>query len=102
MRQPIPFSLAVAAAILSLSWAGAPARAADSLDAARAAGMSCEQPDGYARATPTATADVQTLVASINDKRKAQYIALAQEKGYPIEAVVLEVWDKRLKQFACK
>ena len=97
---PLGLLASAAAGLLVLSLS-APARA-DALDEARTAGLVCEQPDGYALAVEPASADTKTLVTSINDKRKVQYAALAVEKGYPIEAVVLEVWDKRLKQYACK
>jgi uncharacterized protein YdbL (DUF1318 family) len=69
---------------------------------AREAGLVCEQPDGYARAVPGAAVDIVRLVEEANAKRKADYAALAAEGGYTIEAVIQGIWEKRLKQFACK
>jgi uncharacterized protein YdbL (DUF1318 family) len=90
-----------AGAALWLGLAAGVAQAAN-LDQARAAGLVCEQPDGYARAAPGAAADIVSLVNDVNEKRRAEYARLATERGYAVQLVVQEVWEQRLKQFACK
>ena len=94
------FTLGMGAALCLLLTAGV-ANAAN-LDEARAAGLVCEDPSGYARANPGVAADIVSLVDDVNQKRKAQYAALSVEKGYSVELVIKEVWDQRLKQFACR
>jgi uncharacterized protein YdbL (DUF1318 family) len=94
------FSIGTGAALCLLLAAGV-AQAAD-LDQARAAGLVCEQPDGYAKAVDGSAADIVALVTDVNEKRQAQYAALAVEKGYAVALVISEVWEQRLKQFACK
>jgi uncharacterized protein YdbL (DUF1318 family) len=88
-------------AALCLMLAAGVAQAAD-LDQARAAGLVCEEPTGYAKAAPGAAADIVSLVADVNEKRRSQYATLATEKGYSVDLVIKEVWDQRLKQFACQ
>lgn len=93
-------AITTAATVCLLGTTGV-ARAAD-LDQARAAGLVCEQPDGYAKPAPGAAADIVSLVKDVNDKRRVQYATLATEKGYPVDLIVKEVWEQRLKKYACK
>ncbi|WP_454278323.1 YdbL family protein [Sphingomonas sp. Marseille-Q8236] len=53
--------------------------------AARAAGQVGEQPDGYLGIVGTATAELRTLVNSINIQRKAAYTQKAQASGATVE-----------------
>lgn len=94
------FAIGTGAALCLVMAAGV-AQAAD-LDQARVAGLVCELPTGYAQAAPGAAADIVALVNDVNAKRQAQYAALAVEKGYSVELVIQEVWNQRLKEFACK
>lgn len=94
------FSIGTGAALCLVLAAGV-AQAAD-LDQARAAGLVCEQPDGYAKPAAGAAADIVSLVNDVNAKRQEQYAQLSVEKGYPVAQVISEVWEQRLKQFACQ
>ncbi|MCT8002570.1 YdbL family protein [Sphingomonas sanguinis] len=53
--------------------------------AARAAGQVGEQPDGYLGIVGSATAELRTLVNSINIQRKAAYTQKAQASGATVE-----------------
>ncbi|HEY4165104.1 MAG TPA: YdbL family protein [Dongiaceae bacterium] len=72
---------------------------ADSLDAARAAGLVGERPDGYVDfVTPNPTPDLQNLVNSINAQRRKVYEQLAGEKGVPAEEVGALAAEKTISQ----
>ena len=61
---------------------------ADSLDDARAAGLVGERPDGLvAPVSPSAPADIQSLVQSVNAQRMEKYQQIANEKGVPVEQI---------------
>lgn len=94
--------ISIAAGAAFCLWLATSVAQAADLDQARAAGLVCEQPNGYAQAVSGAAADIVSLVSEVNEKRRAQYAQLATERGYAIELVVQEVWEQRLKQFACR
>ncbi len=72
--------------ILALVWAGA--AAALDLDAAKAQGLVGERTDGYVAAVaPSPAADVQSLVADVNAKRKTTYAEIAQTNGTDVDKV---------------
>ena len=72
---------------------------ADSLDAARAAGLVGERPDGYVAAVnPNPPADVQKLVDDINAQRRKVYEQLAGQKGVPVEEVGALAAEKTISQ----
>jgi uncharacterized protein len=61
---------------------------ADSLDDARAAGLVGERPDGLvAPVSPSAPADIQSLVQSVNAQRMEKYQQIATQKGVPVEQI---------------
>ncbi|HET6159129.1 MAG TPA: YdbL family protein [Dongiaceae bacterium] len=61
---------------------------ADALDDARAAGVIGERPDGLAApVSPSAPANIQSLVQSVNAKRMEKYQQIANEKGVPVEQI---------------
>ena len=80
-------SLAVALVILCGLAAGSPDAIAQSLDAARAAGMIGEKADGYVVARGTVTPAVQNLINSVNSERSRIYAQRAREQKVPAAAV---------------
>jgi|ERR1044072_5979099 len=61
---------------------------ADALDDARAAGLVGERPDGLVAAvSPSAPANVQSLVQSVNAQRLEKYQQISAQKGVPVEQV---------------
>jgi hypothetical protein len=75
--------LLMALAIMS----AAPAMA-DALNDARAAGLVGERPDGLvAPVSPSAPANIQSLVQSVNAQRMEKYQQIANEKGVPVEQI---------------
>jgi uncharacterized protein len=61
---------------------------ADALDDARAAGLVGERPDGLvAPVSPSAPANIQSLVQSVNAKRLEKYQQISAQKGVPVEQV---------------
>src|SRR5581483_1333027 len=72
---------------------------ADSLDAARAAGLVGERPDGYVDfVTSNPTPDIQKLVNDINAQRRKVYEQLAGQKGVPVEEVGALAAEKTISQ----
>ena len=72
--------------VLAIAFA-APAMA-DALDDARAAGLVGERPDGLvAPISPSAPADIKSLVQSVNAKRLEKYQQISAQKGVPVEQV---------------
>ena len=72
--------------LLLLVHAGA-AHALD-LDSAKQQGLVGEQTDGYVGAVAASpSAEVKTLVADVNTKRRASYAAIASKNGTAVEAV---------------
>jgi uncharacterized protein len=72
--------------VLAIAFA-APAMA-DALDDARAAGLVGERPDGLlAPVSPSAPANIKSLVQSVNAKRLEQYQKISAQKGVPVEQV---------------
>lgn len=79
-------AVAVAAAILFL--AAAPGAWAEDLDAAKAAGLVGERPDGYlGLVSADAPPAVKQLVEQVNAKRKAKYTEIAKQNGTAVDAV---------------
>jgi uncharacterized protein YdbL (DUF1318 family) len=61
---------------------------ADALDDARAAGQIGERPDGLVGAvSPSAPANIQSLVQSVNAQRMEKYQQISAEKGVPVEQI---------------
>jgi uncharacterized protein len=61
---------------------------ADALDDARTAGLVGERPDGLlAPVSPSAPANIKSLVQSVNAKRLEQYQKISAQKGVPVEQV---------------
>jgi uncharacterized protein len=61
---------------------------ADALDDARAAGLVGERPDGLvAPVSPSAPANIQSLVQSVNAQRLEKYQQIANQKGVPVEQI---------------
>lgn len=75
--------LAMVVAFLGLM--AAPAWALE-LHEARAQGLVGERADGYVEAISNA-GGVSSLVASVNEKRKAEYARIAKEKHQPLDVV---------------
>lgn len=82
---------AVRAALL-LALAAIVGRARDAhagqLDDAKDAGQIGERPDGYLAAVePNPPADIETLVATVNNKRRLAYAKIAASENVPVEQV---------------
>ena len=61
---------------------------ADALDDARAAGLVGERPDGLvAPVSPSAPANIQSLVQSVKAQRLEKYQQIANQKGVPVEQI---------------
>jgi uncharacterized protein YdbL (DUF1318 family) len=61
---------------------------ADALDDARAAGLVGERPDGLVSPVdPSAPANIQSLVQSVNAQRLEKYQQISSQKGVPVEQV---------------
>ena len=61
---------------------------ADALDSARAAGLVGERPDGLvAPVSPSAPADILSLVQSVNAQRMEKYQQISAQKGVPVEQI---------------
>ncbi|HEY3149592.1 MAG TPA: YdbL family protein [Dongiaceae bacterium] len=74
--------------LMALAMTFAAPAMADSLDDARAAGLVGERPDGLvAPVSPTAPADIQSLVQSVNAQRMEKYQQIATQKGVPVEQI---------------
>ncbi len=86
MPLKIKSLLSTLLAVLMLAIA-APAFA-DALDDARAAGQIGERPDGLVGAvSPSAPANIKSLVQATNAKRLEKYQQIANQKGVPPEQV---------------
>jgi uncharacterized protein len=72
-------------ALLAATLMAQPAMALDLKDA-RAQGLVAETPEGYIKAV-TPSAEVNALVKSVNDKRRAEYTRISRENGQPIDVV---------------
>lgn len=79
---------------------------AASLDEAKSGGWVCEQMDGYLRlAKAGAPGDIQNLVNSINNQRRAEYARIAQKNGVAPDQVAKIAANKvrqRQPQHACR
>lgn len=79
--------------LLSLGLLAAPA-AAQSLDAAKAAGQVGELPNGYLAPVGTQPAAIKRLVDEINLKRREQYREIAAKNNTSLAAVEKVVGEK--------
>jgi uncharacterized protein YdbL (DUF1318 family) len=74
--------------LMVLATAFAAPAMADALDDARAAGLVGERPDGLvAPISPSAPAEIKSLVQSVNAKRLEKYQQISAQKGVPVEQV---------------
>jgi uncharacterized protein YdbL (DUF1318 family) len=60
---------------------------ASELSDAKQSGLIGEQANGYIGFVTTVSADIKTLVKSVNKKRKARYIKIATDKKLPLSEV---------------
>jgi uncharacterized protein YdbL (DUF1318 family) len=89
------FVAATAALVLGTA---APASAIE-LDQARTQGLVGERPDGLVGAVAAnPTPEVHSLVESVNAARLAEYRAIAQKNGSPIEAVQAVAGEKLIQR----
>ena len=73
--------------------------AAQSLDAAKAAGQIGERIDGYVGVVDAnAPADIKKLVDQVNAGRKAKYTEIAAERGTPVQAVAQIAGQKLIER----
>ena len=73
-------------ALLAIGWCG-PVWA-ESLDEAKIQGLVGEQANGYLGSVkPNAPAEIKSLIADINQKRKSEYQAIAQRNKTELQAV---------------
>jgi uncharacterized protein YdbL (DUF1318 family) len=89
----------LALVLLGLLAFAAPA-AAQSLDAAKAAGQVGELPNGYLAPVGSQPAAIQRLVDEINLKRREQYRQIAQKNGTSLAAVEKVVGEKLIDRAA--
>ncbi len=72
--------------------------AAQSLDAAKAAGEIGERVDGYVGAVGNASGGIKALVDKVNSERKAQYAKIAKERGISVDAVAMIAGKKLVER----
>ncbi len=94
-RRAVLAGLGVCLAGSAMLFGGKPVHAAESLDGPRSAGIVGERYDGYAVPRDGAGADVQNLIADINNKRRAFYQQKAGEQGVDITAIQ-EIYAKAI------
>ncbi len=88
MRQRQRVGLVVACVVGLVVFGAALPSAALDLDAARSQGLVGEQSDGFVGAVSASpSADVEALVAEVNDKRRAAYAEIAKKNGTAPNAV---------------
>ncbi|PJA32275.1 MAG: DUF1318 domain-containing protein [Zetaproteobacteria bacterium CG_4_9_14_3_um_filter_53_7] len=68
------------------------------LQQAKAAGQIGEQPNGYLGIVGSAPGDVQALVSSINNQRRAAYQNIAQSNGTSLQAVEVLAGRKAIEK----
>jgi len=74
--------------LMALAMVFAAPAMADALNDARAAGLVGERPDGLvAPVSPSAPANIQSLVQSVNAQRMEKYQQIATQKGVPVEQI---------------
>lgn len=74
--------------LMALAMVFAAPAMADALDDARVAGLVGERPDGLiAPVSPSAPANIQSLVQSVNAQRMEKYQQISAEKGVPVEQI---------------
>ena len=96
MRTRRSFLLLTAVVAIAVCGAALPSAALD-LDSAKAQGVIGEQTDGYVAAVSAdAPADVKSLVADVNAKRRAAYQEIAQKNGTKAEDVAMLAAQKLL------
>jgi len=88
-------------AAFALGFALAIPAAALDLDAAKRQGLVGERIDGYVGSVaPNPTAEVSSLVADVNARRKAAYAQIAAKNGSPVEAVAAIAGQKLVDRAA--
>ena len=74
--------------LMALAMVFAAPAMADALNDARAAGLVGERPDGLVSPVdPSAPANIQSLVQSVNAQRIEKYQQISSQKGVPVEQV---------------
>lgn len=73
---------------------------AASLDQARSQGLVGERADGYIAAVGSPSAEVQSLVSTINAQRKAEYQRIASQNGQPVAVVEKLAAEKLISKAA--
>jgi uncharacterized protein len=68
---------------------------ASPLDDARDAGYVVEQPNGYVKATPSASEGIILLAKDINERRREAYKRIAVKNGITPELVGMQSYNKR-------
>jgi len=87
--------------VLALAFAIAPAAIADPLDDAKASGYVGEKRNGMLGLVDSnAPASVQSLVNSVNAKRKEAYEAIAKKNGTSLAAVAALAGEKAIEKTA--
>ena len=88
----------IAAILITLGLSALPV-AAQSLDAAKAAGQIGERIDGYVGVVDAnAPGDIKKLVDQVNAGRKAKYTEIAAERGTPVQAVAQIAGQKLIER----
>jgi len=94
-------ALRICAILLTLGLFSLPA-AAQSLDAAKAAGEIGERVDGYVGAVGgSPSGQIRALVDKVNSEREAQYAKIAKERGTSVQAVA-QIAGKKLVERTAK
>jgi uncharacterized protein YdbL (DUF1318 family) len=98
-KMRFPHLLRKCLAVLALTLMLPMAAHADGLDAARAAGLVGERPDGYVDSvTPNPAPAIKQLITDINAQRRKVYEQLAGKKGVPVEEVGALAAEKTISQ----
>ena len=97
MTRRLALSTIALAAALAFVPVGAPR--AQSLDAAKSAGLVGERADGYVGIVePSAPGDIVAMVQNINGKRRAKYQGIAANNGTSLKAVEVIVGEKLIRR----
>ena len=97
MTRRLAFTTIALAAALALVPVSAPR--AQSLDAAKAAGLVGERADGYVGIVdPSAPGNVVAMVQNINGQRRAKYQGIAAKNGTSLQAVEAIVGEKLIRR----
>ncbi len=98
-RMTRRLALSTIALAAALAFVPVTAPRAQSLDAAKAAGLVGERADGYVGIVdPSAPGGVVTMVQNINGKRRAKYQGIAAKNGTSLQAVEAIVGKKLIRR----